>query len=391
MDQALATDAAGFALAPELRMFRDTLRRFVDEELIPLEARRPRPSPAEEARVTGRARALGLWLLDVPEEWGGQGLGIAGQAVFWEQISRSVAFPPRDTGVFGPFVGPLLLTALNADQRERYLFPTLRGQARPCFAITEPDAGSDPGAIRTRAVRDGASYVVNGVKRFITGAEKASFAQLIAVTDPARGTRGMSCLLVDMASSGVLVTAQYETMMGDRPCEVVFEDVRVPAENLVGAEGDGFRLAQDWITSGRVLRHGARSCGIAERCLELGAGYAKQRSTFGAPLASRQAVQFALADTYAELQMVRLLVQRAAWKLETGQDARLDSWLAKTQGAEMGFRAADRCMQMHGGIGLTADLPIERMWRDQRSFMITEGPGEVMRAAIARQVLDQYG
>ena len=379
-----------FDLPEELQLYRSTVKRFVDQELIPLEPSQTRGfDPAIVPALRAKAQQAGLWLLDAPQSEGGQELSYLAQAIFWEEISRSVVVPPRNFSVFGPMLGPIL-NGLTGELRERYVLPMLRGEKKTCFAQTEPDAGSDPSRMRTRAVRDGDHWRISGVKRFITDAKQADFCQLMAVTSPDKGTRGVSCFLVDMKQPGVAITAEYDTMMGDKPCEIVFDNVRVPLGNLVGNEGDGFKLGQEWITRGRVLRHGARSVGVAERCLELGAVYARQRVTFGQPLAARQSIQFMLADTYAELQQIRLLVWRAAQKLDAGQDARMDSYLAKTYGTEMGFRAVDRCMQIHGGMGLCTDLPIERMWREQRSFIITEGPAEVMRMTIARHVLDQY-
>jgi acyl-CoA dehydrogenase len=375
-------------LPEELQLFQQVMRRFVDAELIPLERSGPLDQATQE-RLREKAKAAGLWMLDVPAELGGQGLGALGMSIFWEQLSRSVTVAPRDTHIFRSLIGPILL-ALKGEQRERFLMPIIRGEATACFAITEPDAGSDPGSIRTRAKREGDSYIINGVKRFITDARRADFAQLIARTDSSRGTQGLSCFLLDMHSPGVAVTTDYSTMMGDRPCEVTLQDVCVPVASRVGAEGDGMKLAQGWITEGRILRHGARSLGVAERCLELGTAYSRQRQSFGAPLATRQAIQFMIADTYAELQQARLLVRDAAVDLDRGRDVRLKSWIAKTQATEMGFRAVDRCMQIHGGVGLTTDLPIERMWREQRSFMITEGAAEVMRASISKKVYELY-
>lgn len=377
-----------FDLPEDLQLFQTLMRRFVDRELIPLEPRGGLDADTVD-RLRDKAKAAGLWMLDVPVELGGQGLGPVGMSIFWEELSRTVAISPRDTRVFRSLVGPILL-GLEGEQKQRFLMPILRGDWTACFAITEADAGSDPASMRTMAVRDGDHYVINGVKRFITDARHADVAQLIAYTDKAKGLRGLSCFLVEMRTPGVAVTADYGTMMGDRPCEVTFDNVRIPAANLVGAEGDGMALAQQWITEGRILRHGARSLGVAERCLELGISYSRQRQTFGAPLATRQAIQFMIADTYAELQQARLLVRDAALDLERGRDVRLKSWIAKCQATEMGFRAADRCMQMHGGMGLTTEMPIERMWREQRSFIITEGAAEVMRASISRKVYDLY-
>jgi acyl-CoA dehydrogenase len=263
----------------------------------------------------------------------------------------------------------------------------IRGERRSCFAQTEADAGSDPGGMRTTAVRDGADYVINGVKRFITGADEADFAQVFAVTDAQKKSRGgISAFLVDMDTPGVKVTASYDLMVDDKPCEVIFDHVRVPAKNLIGKEGEGFRLAQSWINAGR-LRHGARSLGVMERCLELATAYAKQRKTFGAPLADRQSVQWPIIDIHMDAHKLRLMLHHAAWKFDRGEDCREEAYMVKIFGDERSFWAADRCMQIHGGMGLSKELPIERFFRDQRSMMITEGAIEVLRMALARMIL----
>ena len=178
--------------------------------------------------------------------------------------------------------------------------------------------------------------------------------------------------------------------MGDEPCEIVFEDCKIPAVNLVGEEGEGFKLAQKWLAVGR-LKHGARALGIAERCIEMGTKYAKQRVTFGKPLAERQAIQWKLADSYVELHASRLMVYHAAWKCDQKEDARNEAYMAKLYADEMSFRVVDRVLQIHGGIGLTLDLPLAKWFVDQRSRLITEGASEVMRMVIARHVLQKYG
>jgi acyl-CoA dehydrogenase len=242
--------------------------------------------------------------------------------------------------------------------------------------------------MRTNAVRDGDHYVINGVKRFITGADEADFVQVFAVTDPEKRARGgISGFLVDMNTPGVRVAASYDLMVDDKPCEIVFENVRVPAANLIGQEGEGFRLAQNWINAGRI-RHGARSLGVIERCFELGSAYAKQRKTFGAPLAQRQAVQWMILDMHIHAHQLRLMLHHAAWKFDRGEDCREEAFMVKIFGDERSFWAADRCMQIHGGMGLSKELPIERFFRDQRSMMITEGAIEVLRMALARMILD---
>ena len=378
-----------FELPEELKLLQNTVRTFVERELIPIEMSAmdgPSLRPEIRADLERKAKDLGLWLIDVPAEYGGQGLGLLAMAVVWEELTRSVALPPRGPGVFGPEVKPILF-ALTQAQKEKYLYPVLRGEKKTAFAQSEPDAGSDPGAMRTTALRQGDHYVINGYKRWITKAEDADFLQVVAATDRAKGSRGgLSMFLVDADSPGVKIVRRTPTMMSDMPCEIALDDVMVPAENLIGKEGDGMRLAQSWITAGR-LHQACRGLGVAKRCLELAVGYAKQRVTFGAPLADRQAVQFMIADSFIEHHMTQLMVYRLAARADAGRAGRHESYMAKIAGTELGFRVADRCMQIHGGMGLAAEMPISRMWRDARSFMITEGPVEVMRAVLAREIL----
>jgi acyl-CoA dehydrogenase len=244
--------------------------------------------------------------------------------------------------------------------------------------------------MRTTAVLEGDHYVINGVKRFITGAGKSDFMQLMAATDRSKGSRGgISCFIVDMNTPGVKLTAQYETMMGDKPWEIVLDNVRVPVAHRVGEEGKGFGLAQKWLGAGRV-KHGSRALGVAERALEMAVKYSYQRSTFGKPLAERQGIQWQLTDIWMNLDIATLLVRRAASLIDDEQEARVEAYHCKYYADEMAFAAIDRCMQIHGGIALTTDLPIERMWRQQRSYRITEGASEVMRTVIARHVMKAY-
>ena len=383
-----------FELPEELRIFRETLRRFVDSEMIPVERDASTDNetlkPEYYERFCKRAKDLGFWKMDIPEEYGGAGFSVLARSIVETELSRSVALPARGYGgITGPSVRAILY-ALEGDMKEKYLLPALRGEKKACFAQTEPDAGSDPGGMRTTAVRDGDHYVINGVKRFISHAKDADFMQLMAATDRAKGSRGgISCFIVDMDAPGVKLTTQYRTMMGDEPWEIVLENVRVPVSHRVGEEGDGFRHAQQWLNAGRV-RHGASALGVTERCLELATAYAKQRATFGRPLSDRQSIQWMLADMYVELQAGRLLVYKAATRLDRGEEAREDAYVCKYFCDEMAFKAADMCMQIHGGIGLTTDLPIEKFWRQRRSFRITEGATEVMKMVIARHVLKAY-
>jgi acyl-CoA dehydrogenase len=382
-----------FELPPELREFKAMVRRFVDRELIPIELNScedDRLKPEIRSRLAAKAKGLGLDNYDIPEQYGGLGLGLLAKAVVWEELGRTVALPARDDAIFGPNVSPILYN-LNPEQTERFLLPTIRGEIRWCFAQTEPDAGSDPASMRTTATLNSDHYLVNGNKRFITRADECDFAQVVAVTDREKGSRGgISMFMVDMKSPGVTLLRRQELVIDDRPWEIAFDNVKVPLENRIGEEGTGFAKAQSWLAVGR-LRHGAKACGVIERCLSLGASYAKQRKTFGKPLADRQAMQWMLVDAFMDLHQLRLAVYHAAAKFDRGEDIRYEAYLAKVQGDHRSFVAADNCMQIHGGMGLSKDLPIEKFWRNQRSMMITEGPNEVLKTAIARYVLREYG
>jgi acyl-CoA dehydrogenase len=381
-----------FDLPEELQMLKDTVRKFVDKELIPIEMHtieNMELKPDIRERLEKKTKEMGLWMFDVPEEYGGGGLGSLAQVLVWEELSRTVALPSRGQGIFGPEVRPILY-ALNPDQKKRFMDPVLRGEKKLCFMQTEPDAGSDPASMKTRAVRQGDHYIINGTKRFITGAGEADVGQLMAVTDPAKGAHGgISCFMVDMKTPGLTLVTRYKTMMGEEPWHITFDDMKVPAENLVGKEGEGFKLAQKWLGIGR-LKHGARALGVAERCIEMGASYSKQRITFGKPLSERQGITFKLADSYVELHAARLMVYQAAWKNDQKKDIRNEAYMAKLFADEMSFRVVDRVLQIHGGIGLTLDLPLAKWFVDQRSRMITEGASEVMRMVIAREVLKKY-
>jgi acyl-CoA dehydrogenase len=329
---------------------------------------------------------MGLWMLDVPEEYGGAGLGLLARCVIAEELFRSVAVPFRNNEIFGPEVRPVLFHC-NEEQRERFLKPVLKGEMRVCFAQTEPDAGSDPAGMRTRAARDGDDFILNGTKRFISGAGRANFGQVMAVTDPEKGARGVTCFMVDMKSPGVLLDRQWPTMMGDAPWQIVFENVRVPAANIIGKVGEGFSLAQKWISEGRIRGHGARCLGIAGRALDMMMDYSQNRVTFGRPLADRQAVQFMIADSAMELHATRLMVYECAWRHDRGEDVRDLSYMVKVMATEMVGRVVDRSIQVHGGVGLTKDLPLEWWYRQVRSIRITEGATEVLRWRLAQNLM----
>jgi acyl-CoA dehydrogenase len=352
-----------FELPQEIKLLKETMRRFVDRELIPIEMHAmdgPDLKPQIRRDLEAKTRELGLWLLEVPTDLGGQDLSLLGMTVITEELARTVALPARGPGIFGPEVRSILLS-LSPEQKTRYLDPVLRGGKSTAFAQTEPDAGADPGAMRTTAVREGDHYVINGYKRFIAHAKGADFLQLVAATDPKKGSRGgLTVFLVDMDAPGVSIAGKTVHMMGDVTYEIALDGVKVPVENRIGNEGDGMKAAQTWINANRVAQ-AARGIGVAQRCLEMITGYARQRSTFGRPLESRQAVQFAVADLYTKLQAGQLLTYRTAWKFDKGTLQRHETFMTKIFCTELGFEAADRCMQFHGGFGTATEMPIERM------------------------------
>jgi acyl-CoA dehydrogenase len=330
---------------------------------------------------------MGLWQFDVPERFGGSGLGLLARCLIQEEIGRTRALPFRHNELFGPIGSPVLYHC-QGEQIERFLMPVLRGEQKVCFAQTEPEAGSDPAAMRTTAVRDGDWYVINGTKRFITNAHLADFAQVIALTDPEkRAHGGITAIIVPMKTAGVTLVRADHTLMGDEPWEIHFKDVRVPIANRIGEEGQGFAIAQEWLTVNRIKIHGAYPVGIARRALEMATAYAKVRKTFGQLLGERQVIQFMIADSAMEIEAARLLVLSTAWQFDEGRDVRDRSYMVKVVCTEMASRVIDRAIQIHGGVGLTTDLPLEYWYRQLRSIRITEGATEVLRWRLARSLL----
>lgn len=380
-----------FELSEEQRMLRDLARSFVDRELIPLENQlgpTHGPIPAEMmAGLQARTRALGLWMLDVPEEYGGAGLDLFSRCLIAEQVGRTTVIPWHTHRLFGAEMRPVL-HHLDEAQKQRFLFPLLRGEIRICFAQTEPDAGTDPAGMKTRAVRDGDDFVVNGSKRFITAAGESDYAQLLAATDPDRGSKGgITCFMVDLRSPGVTLTQMAPIITGERLWQIAFEDARVPAANIVGRLGEGFGIGQQWTTEARIKSHGARSLGAAQRALDMMIDYSPQRVTFGQPLSERQAVQFMVADSAMELHMARLLVYECAWRSDRGEDVRDLSYMVKVVASEMATRVVDRAIQIHGGMGLSTELPLEAFARLLRPVRINEGATEVLRWRLARNLM----
>lgn len=376
-----------FRLSDEERMIRDTVRDFVTREIVPLESevlQNERQGVAGISRsqlksLQQKARAIGFWGINTPERYGGANLGSLAMAVTFEELGRT--FVPFSFGG----TADNILYHCNPEQAERYLVPTIEGERISCFALTEPGAGSDAGNIRTTAVRDGDEWVINGEKIFITNGNEADFAMVFAVTDKSKGPHeGVSCFLVDRdmgwRSTPVPTMGEWD------PGALVFDQVRVPDRNMLGEEGRGFQLAMRWIGAARWAIP-ARAIGAAERLLSMAIEHSKTRVTFGEPLADRQAIQWMIADSAVEIEATRWMTYRAAWMADQGLDNRHQSSMSKLYGANMANRVVDRVLQIHGGMGYTKDLPIERWYREMRLFRIFDGTDEIQRYIIARNLI----
>jgi len=374
-----------FSLSEEARLIRDAVRDFTERELFPLERDfciRGHLPFEKRLELERKGRELGFWALDVPKELGGAGLDKLTMCVINEELYRSPLLFE-----FGGEVEPALYLC-NDEQRERYFHPVVRGEKKSCFAFTEPGTGSDFARIQTRAVEKGDRWVINGSKTFITHVDRADFIILFVSTDPGKGAKGISCLLVDKATPGLAMSQPIPTM-GDEwaPYTLFFDDCEVPAENLVGEINQGFAVADRQLTHGR-LKIAAFNVGIAVRCLEMAIAYSKERETFGKPIAANQAIQWMLADSEVELMAARLLTHQAAWLADNDKPIRNEAFIAKLYATEMSQRVSDRALQVFGGMGYSRELPIQSFFRQARLWRIGHGTSEINRMMIARNLLN---
>jgi acyl-CoA dehydrogenase len=379
------------SLSDEEREIREWVRTFVRKEIMPLEPevlvrerRNEHGLTREELEgLQARAKQAGFFGVHTPEEYGGMGLGGVMSALVEAGLGRSFV-PFRFAGD-----ADNILYFGNDEQKATYLVPTINGDRKSCFAITEPGAGSDARAIRTSAVRDGDEWVINGEKTFITGGNEADFCMVFAVTDPEKHREGrtgesVTCFLADRDMGW---TSEHIDTMGEwGPASLVFDGVRVPDDHILGEEGKGFPLAMRWIGKGRYMLP-ARALGACERLLEMGMEHARNRVTFGEPIADRQAIQWMIADSAVEIEALRWLVLAAAWQVDQGLDSRQSQSIAKLYGGVKANEIVDRVLQMHGGMGYTRELPVERWYRELRLLRIYEGTDEIQRRTIARNLL----
>jgi acyl-CoA dehydrogenase len=381
------------ALEPDIRdQLIETVRRFVAERLRPLEA-----EVAEQdlvpPEIVDEMKRLGLFGLSAPVEYGGLGLSMQDEALVAIELGRT---SPAFRSVFGTNVGlgsqGLVMFGTEA-QKARHLPDIARGEKVTSFCLTEPEAGSDSASVQTRAVRDGDAYVLNGIKRYITNADRADLFTVMARTDPQEpGARGVSAFLVERSQPGVSVGKPEKKMgqHGARICDVIFDNVRVPAENRLGEEGQGFKIAMQVLDRSRI--HIAAVCvGIAERLIADCVAYAAERRQFGRPIGEFQLVQAMIAESKTEALAARALVLEAARQLDRREPVTLEAAAAKLFASEMAGRVADRAVQIFGGAGYVADHGIERFYRDVRVFRIYEGASEIQKLVIARETMKRGG
>jgi (R)-benzylsuccinyl-CoA dehydrogenase len=386
-----------FTLPEELRMLRDTVARFVREELLPLErdvikreAERgltdaPLIDPDVEKELNRKAKAIGLYGIDVPEEYGGQNLGMLAKAVVIEELKTSIVpfvLPPDSPNLW------MLRETCKGDQIRKYLLPYASGEKKSAIAISEPGAGSDPAGMKTRAEYKNGKWVLNGQKIWISHARHADFIIVMAVTDPAKGSRGgITAFLVDKGTKGLSIPSVFNTMGEHAPYAVFLDNVELSDDQVLGEVGNGFGPMQNRLGV-RRMEIACRALGYARRCMDLMLTQANQRKTFGALLADRQQVQWWLADSWQEMEMVRWITWRLAWKMDQGgADWRREASMVKLQGSEMIARVSDRAIQLLGGMGVSKDMPLEYIARAVRVLRIFEGPSEVHRWVIARDLL----
>jgi acyl-CoA dehydrogenase len=382
-----------FQIPDELRELQERTRRFIADEILPLEREVPRDAhgPSEELRreLVARARAAGLLTPHASRAMGGLALSHVGKAVVFEEAGYSW-LGPTALNIHAPDEGNihLLEEVATAAQKERWLRPQVAGHTRSCFAMTEPDgAGADPSLLRTTAVRDGDEYVINGRKWFITGADGADYAIVMARMEDGSSTM----FLTDMDRPGIRLERNMEAMdacfTGGHGV-LVFEDLRVPAADVLGEPGQGFRYAQVRLAPAR-LTHCMRWLGQARRAHDVALEYASRRNAFGKPLAEHEGVGFMLADNDIDLHTARLHIWHTAWLLDRGEQGGFESSRAKVACSEAQWRVVDRCVQILGGQGVTAETPVMRIFMDLRAFRIYDGPSEVHRWSMARKLTRQ--
>ena len=362
----------------------DALRTFVQVEIAPHAAAWDKSHQFPKLQLRGLAD-LGCYGVAVPAEWGGAGLDYLALAVILEEVAAGDGATSTILSVNNCPVCSILMGFGNVEQKERFLKPLARGELLGAFCLTEPHAGSEAGGLRTTAVKDGDGYVLNGVKQFITSGKNGDVAIVMAVTDKAAGKKGISAFIVPTATPGYTV-ARVEDKMGQHAsdtAQILFENCRVPAANLLGEEGQGLKIALSGLEGGRI-GIASQALGMARAAFEAALAYSKDRTSFGQPIFNHQAVQFKLADMATQIEAARQLIWHAAALKDVGRPCLKEAAMAKLFASEMAERVCSDAIQVHGGYGYVSDFPVERIYRDVRVCQIYEGTSEVQKILIGR-------
>jgi butyryl-CoA dehydrogenase len=381
-----------FLLSPEHQALRRLIRELAENEVEPSAAEIDREGcvPFETLKKLGRIGLLGVCF---PQEYGGMGAGEIGYCILMEELGRVCTSTATTVGAHIGIGAMSIYLDGTEEQKRKYLTPLARGEKIGAFVLTEANAGSDAAAIRTRAVREGDSYILDGTKTFNTNGSFADIVTVLAVTDPALGARGgITAFIVESDMPGFQV-GTHENKMGIRgssTAELIFEEVRVPQENVLGKVGEGFVSFMKTLDLGR-LTLGAACLGGAQAALDWSVRWARTRKQFGVELAHKQSVQWMIADMATQVEALRSLVYRVAWMVDTGQPFTQMAAMCKLYGSEVASRAIDVALQIHGGLGLSRDFPIERSFRDARIAEIFEGTNEIQRIVIANNIFRQHG
>ncbi len=387
-----------FSVSPEMEQILRVTTQVMEKSVYPAEREMTEEGlPVEVLKpLQAKVKELDLWAPHMPEEVGGMGIGVVGLALMNEIIGRS-PIGPIIFGCQAPDAGNCEILHLygTEEQKEKYLLPNVAGEIRSCFSMTEPEvSGADPTNLQTKAVLEGDHWVINGHKWFTTGAVGAAFAIVMAKTDPnASSHRRFSMIIVPTETPGFNILRQVP-VMGHRQrqgghWDIRYEDCRVPAKNLLGLRGEGFKIAQARLGPGRI-QHCMRWLGVAQRSLELMCRRVLNREAFGTTLAEKQTIQNWIADSKAEITASRLITLYAAWKMDQKLDARVEISLIKFFGAKVLHNVIDRAIQAHGALGISGDTPLEMFYREARAARIYDGPDEVHRMVVARRVLAEF-
>lgn len=378
-------------LPEELLQIRETTQRFMEKEVIPAEDQVEHDAfelpDALLKPLKARAKEIGLWSVRSPIEYGGGGLSLLESTIIAEETAkcRMGAYIPACGATGSNPPGPILNG--TRDQIERFLVPAIQEGDKAFVAISESSGGSDPArSIRTRAVLKGDKYIVNGTKMWITGAAKASWGLLFARTGELGARGGITCFIIDGKPKGMTVK-EIPVIRSYSPYEMHFEDVEIPVENRLGEEGQGFALAEQWLVEGRVP-YAAGTIGIAQKALQIAIDWANQRELFKSKLSEKQSIQWMIVDSEIELRQARLLTYEAARRCDQGLPFKTEASIAKVVATETAGRVLDRCIQVLGGMGVSKEMPLERWYREMRIKRIGEGPSEVHRMVLARELFN---